>query len=245
MASGKDDAPIALRANRLLATLSPAAAEQLLQTLEPVTLHQRQVLYEPGAPLTAVHFPITAVISLLTPLDDGAAVESALVGREGLCGLALLLGVEQDAMQAVVQVPGAAFRLAAAEFAGAVAREAPLRAALGRYTHVMLVQLAQSAACNGTHRLEQRCARWLLETQHRTDRTVFPLTHHFLASMLGVRRPSVSFALGQLQRAGLVRSARGDITVLDQAGLEAAACGCFGTLTRHIDALLPAAPAMF
>lgn len=236
-----DDARTSLRANRLLATLPPSASARLLQTLEPVVLQHEQVLYEPGTPLTAVYFPIAAVISLLVPLDDGPAVETALVGREGVCGLPLLLGVEQDANRAVAQVPGTALRLAATEFSDLVAREPALRAALGRYTHVLLVQLAQSAACNGTHRLDQRCARRLLETQYRTDLTVFSLTHGFLASMFGVRRPSISLALARLQRAGLVRSERGRITVLDQPGLEAAACGCYRTLARLTDALLPQA----
>jgi CRP-like cAMP-binding protein len=242
MTASSQDAHASLRANRLLASLPCAASEQLLQLLEPVTLQQRQVLYEPGAPLTAVYFPVAAVISLLTPLEDGPAVESALVGREGVCGLPLMLGVEQDTNRAVAQVPGAAFRLAAAQFASLVAREATLRAALSRYTHVLLAQMAQSAACNGTHRLEQRCARWLLETQHRTDLAVFPLTHGFLASMLGVRRPSVSLALRQLQQAGLIHSVRGHIAVLDQSGLEAAACSCYRTVKRLTDALLPEAP---
>jgi CRP-like cAMP-binding protein len=243
MTASSQDAHASLRANRLLASLPHAASEQLLQTLEPVTLQQRQVLYEPGAPLTAVYFPVAAVISLLTPLEDGPAVESALVGREGVCGLALMLGVEQDSNRAVAQVPGAAFRLAAAEFSDLVAREPALRVALSRYTHVLLVQLAQSVACNGAHRLEQRCARRLLETQYRTDLTVFSLTHGFLASMLGVRRPSISLALARLQQAGLVRSARGQIAVLDQSGLEAAACSCYRTVRRLTDALLPEAPA--
>jgi CRP-like cAMP-binding protein len=240
---GEQEAGRALwRSNRLLATLPAAVAGPLRAQLEPAPLVQRQVLYEPGATLDAVYFPLTAVISLVTPLADAPAVESALVGREGVCGLALLWGVEQDANQAVAQVPGLAVRLSAVAFSALVAAEPALRAALGRYAQVLLTQLAQSAACNGTHHLEQRCARWLLETQHRTDRAVFPLTHAFLASMLGVRRSSVSEALRPLQRGGVMRSVHGQITVLDQAGLEAAACGCYRTITQLTDTLLPPTP---
>jgi CRP-like cAMP-binding protein len=197
------------------------------------------VLYEPGRPIGAVYFPLSACISRVIVLADGSSLETALIGNEGLVGLPLYLGIPADTAQAIVQVPGTALRLGAADFRAAVAQDPALPPVLGRYTQFCVSQLGLTAACNALHAVEERCARWLLQLQDRVQRAEFPLTQEFLAALLGVRRPSVTLAAGALQRAGLIRYQRGQVTVLDRQGLEAAACECYGTLAAVQDALLP------
>jgi CRP-like cAMP-binding protein len=196
------------------------------------------VLYEAGEPIDAVYFPLNSVASLRTITDDGAAVEVALIGWEGAVGLPLFLGLEHDGLWAMNQVPGAALTMSAAAFRSAPDRWAPLRQVVGRFAHVVMVQIAQVAGCHRLHPVDERCARWLLQVHDRVGSDTFPLTQDFLATMLGVRRPSVTIAVGLLQRAGLVGQRRGRITVLDRAGLEAAACECYRTLATAIDQLL-------
>jgi CRP-like cAMP-binding protein len=177
-----------------------------------------------------VYFPLTAGISLLTPLEGGAVAETALVGNDGMVGISLFLGEAYAAHRTQVQVPGAALRLGATAFRAALDSEATLRGLLGRYTRVRLIQLARSAACNARHPLDKRCARWLLETQDRVGMTAFPATHELLATMLGVQRTSVTLAAGTLQGAGLIRYHRGRVTIVDRERLEGMACTCYGAI---------------
>lgn len=228
--------------NRLLAALPAGLARRLQQQMEPVTLALRMILYEPGTLITRVHFPDTAVISLLTLFEDGPSVEAALVGRDGMCGLPIFLGAESDATQALVQVPGSALRMTAQRFRGAVDNEPLLRDVLGRYTQILLAQMAQSAACNRLHPIHERCARWLLQTHDRVDEAEFPLTQEFLATMLGVRRAGVTVAAGMLQQAGFIRYGRGRLAVLDRDGLEGSACECYRPIVNVTNRLLPAGP---
>lgn len=225
--------------NRLLAALPPASYARLVPALEPVALPAKQILYEQHAPITHVYFPESAVVSLVTQMDDGSAVESVIVGNDGMVGLPLFLGVPTDVCQAIVQVPDGGLRMAAAAFQAAAAQDAALRGILGRYTQVVIAQMAQSGACNRLHALEQRCARWLLETSDRVEADQFLLTQEFMATMLGVRRSSVSLAAGTLQQADLIRYRRGHITVLDRDGLENAACPCYRIIADVADRLLP------
>lgn len=226
--------------NRLLAALPRDDVATLTPHLEPVSLAIGQILAEPGAVLAHVYFPETAILSVINRMADGAAVEVGTVGNEGLVGLAALLEADASESQTLAQIPGTALRLPAAVLVAAVEARPALRRLVHRYTQAYLTQVAQGAACNRLHGIEARCARWLLMTHDRVGGAdVFPLTQEFLAIMLGVRRSGVTLAAGALQDAGLIRYRRGGIRVLDRAGLEAAACECYGVVRRQFDRLLP------
>jgi CRP-like cAMP-binding protein len=231
--------PTVRPAQRLLAALPAASYQVLAPQLEPVPLRRKQVLYEPDAPIRHVYFPLNAVASLLTLLEEGHAVEAMLVGHQGMVGLPVFLGAASDSCQAIVQVAGEGLRLPVAAFRAAVDQDAALRTLLNAYTQVHISQLAQSSACNRLHPLDERCARWLLQTADAVRGDAFFLTQEFLASMLGVRRSSVTLAAGTLQHAGLITYHRGQITVCDRRGLEDASCACYRVLKALADRLLP------
>ena len=198
----------------------------------------KHVIYEPNGAITHVYFPTGCIISLVTYLEDGSAVEMATIGLEGMVGLPIFLGSDTMPSRAFGQIPGDALRITAAAFKAAIKRNRPLVRVLNRYTQALFNQVAQTTACNRVHLVEQRCARWLLQTHDRVGSDQFFLTQEFLAQMLGVRRSGVSAAAGLLQKAGLIRYARGRITVLDRPGLESAACECYGVIKREFDRLL-------
>ena len=227
--------------NRLLQRLPPDQYAALLPYLEPVELNNRQVLWQPDATIHSVYFPRTCVLSLLTPLSDEPPVEAATVGREGMAGTAVVLGVRVTNVQAITQVSGLAARLDAERFMVHLRQaDGALFSLLLRYAQALQEQTAQSVACNRRHAIGERCARWLLMTQDRVGRDQFGLTQDFLAFMLGVRRASVTVAAGMLQQAGLIRYHRGTITVVDRDGLEAASCECYKVVTRKYEQLLGA-----
>ena len=204
---------------------------------EPYELSLRELVYEPGVPVTHVHFPLTAVISLIT-VSDGRGVEVATVGKEGMAGLPVFLGGLSMPARAIAQVPGGSIRLTARGLDEAVAGDDSLRNILGKYTQALLTQISQSAACNRLHDVEARCARWLLMTDDRVEGSEFIITHEFLAQMLGVRRASVSNAAGVLQKRGLIRYSRGRVIVTNRKGLEAVACACYDITRNEYDRLL-------
>ena len=174
----------------------------------------------------------------MTYLKDGASVEMATVGLEGMVGLPVFLGTDTMPSRAFGQVAGDSLRITTAAFTAEVKRNGPLVRVLNRYTQALFNQVAQTTACNRVHLVEQRCARWLLQTHDRVGSDRFSLTQEFLAQMLGVRRTGVSAAAGLLQKAGLIRYARGRITVLDRPGLESAACECYRVIKREFDRLI-------
>jgi CRP-like cAMP-binding protein len=223
--------------NHLLAALPPADIEALLPYLERVQLEQREMLFEPQVRIVHVYFPETAVVSLTTVLRNGSSVEIGTSGREGMAGLPAFLGESAGSMRAFAQIPGAAIRIEAAAFTRLAAAAGPFHELLLRYTHTFLTQVAQTAACNSAHLVEQRCARWLLMTHDRVDGDDFPLTHEFLAFMLGVRRAGVTLAMGGLQDAQLVRYVRGRVTVIDRAGLEITSCECYAVVRAQYERL--------
>ncbi len=226
--------------NRLLAALAPEDYAALAPHLEPVALSVGQVLAGPGEAFAHVYFPETAVLSVIARMADGAGVEVGTVGNEGLAGVSVLLDTEASPNETLAQIPGTALRVSAAAFTAAVDARPGLRRLLHRYAQAYLTQVAQGAACNRLHGIEARCARWLLMTHDRVGGAdSFPLKQEFLAIMLGVRRAGVTVAAGALQDAGLIRYRRGGIRVLDRAGLEAAACECYGVVRRQFDRLLP------
>ena len=224
--------------NGLLTALPPDVLTQLLPNLHPVPLELREVLYAAEAPVKAVHFMQTGWTSLITQLEDGLTAEVGMVGREGMVGLPLVFGVQTASVEAMIQAPGTALRMEAAAFRHALDEHAALRALLLRYAEFMYAQVAQTAACNGNHGLEQRLARWLLMAHDRSDSDELPMTQGFLATMLCVHRPSVTVAARILQGASLIRYGNGTITVIDRLGLEAAACECHGTVERQYQRLL-------
>lgn len=238
MASGGATEAPGPTTNRLLAALPQEDYARLAPHLEVVDLAFKELIYRPDEPIRFVYFPLDGVVSLLATMADGAAVEVASVGREGMVGLPAFLGARSLAGQAFAQIPGRAARLGADALREATAASGPLRDLLQRYTQAMFDLVAQSAACNRLHPLDERLARWLLMTHDRLGADRFPLTQEFMGQMLGVRRASVSTAAAILQRAGLIRYARGRITVTDRAGLEAASCECYGVIRREFDRLL-------
>lgn len=224
--------------NRLLSSLAPEYRERLLAHLRPVDLPLKRVLYEANVPISAVYFPLSGVVSLVSSMQQGAIVEIATVGNEGLIGVPVLLGATSAPISAFVQVPGEGLCMDADAFRAMLQQDGRLRDLLGRYTQGLFTQIAQSAACNRLHPVEERCARWLLMTHDRVAGDQFLLTQEFLGQMLGARRQAVSAVASILQRADYIRYVRGVITVVDRAGLEAAACECYRIIRDEYDRLL-------
>jgi CRP-like cAMP-binding protein len=214
--------------NHLIDLLPRPLALRLHTLAERVELPRLQVLFEARRPLRHVYFPIDAYVSLLTPMDGGHPdLEVGLVGREGMLGAHLLLGVARAPLRARVQGAGLALRIATAAFRAALADSVALRQVLQRYLSVQMAQLALSAGCQRHHLIGPRLARWLLMSQDRAHAVHFHVTHETLAGLLGVRRVGITVAATALQRLGLIGYRRGEMTVLDRAGLEDAACACY------------------
>ena len=207
----------------------------MLSGLEPVKLVYGQVLYEPTGLIRHVYFPIDCLVSLLTAVDKGRVLEVGMVGNEGMVGMPMVLGIGESAVRALVQGGGTAMRMPASRFRVEFNKNIPLQRALFRYTHLLMAQVSQTAACNRFHEAEGRLARWLLMTSDRLHTDEFLLTHEFLAHMLGVRRVGVTKAAEGLRRKKLIVYSRGHITILDRAQLEKAACVCYRIVKKLQD----------
>jgi len=214
-------------ANLLLAQLTESARKKVIGHLAPVELRLHDVLCEPGDRIRDVYFPVDSSISLITPGAGRTLLEIGLVGNEGMLGVPLLLGVNTSPLRALVQGAGRAWRLDSATFLRSLESVDGLRATLNRYLYVFLAQLLQTGPCGRFHPVEARLARWLLMTRDRAHSNQFRVTHEFLAYMLGVRRVGVTSAASALQRRKLISYARGNVSLLDVRGLEAAACACY------------------
>ena len=231
------------RNNLLIASLPEAEFERWLPELELVDLPLGQVLYESGTTLRHVYFPTTAIVSLLYVMENGASAEIAVVGKEGVVGISLFMGGETTPSRAVVQSAGQGFRLNSRALKNEFNRAGPVLHLLLRYTQALITQMTQTAVCNRHHSLDQQLCRWLLLSLDRLQGNELVMTQELIANMLGVRREGVTESALQLQKAGLIRYARGHITVLDRPGLEKRSCECYAVVKREYDRLLPAGPA--
>jgi CRP-like cAMP-binding protein len=224
--------------NRLLTGLPSADFDRIVPLLSSFPSAVRQVLQEHGKPIESVFFPNGCVTSTTTLMEDGAMVEVATVGREGLVNVTALFLNRAAVGEVMVQVSnGVIFALPIAAFREEIDRNGPFRELVNRYAQAFLFQSMRATACNALHQLEHRCARWLLETRDRVGADEFGLSHEFLSIMLGVHRPTVSVALGTLQRAGFINSRRGTIQVIDGSGLEQASCECYRAIRTHFESL--------
>ena len=230
MPSPKSATPIE---NRLLNLLPAAELDAFRGKLKPVELTPKQLLAEIDRPVENAYFVELGTVSMITLLADGTRIEVGLVGPEGFVGLPLLLGGATSAVDAMVQVEGKALGLSAADFRKALVDAPSLPGLLLRYVDSFYAQVAQTAACNGRHQIEQRLARWLLMTHDRSTANSFTMTQEFMSTLLGVRRPGVTIAVGTLQRAGLIRHARGKVEIIDRPRLEEAACECYAQVARR------------
>lgn len=226
-------------ANHLLASLPPAEWERVGPQLEAIDLPLGKVLYESGAAMSHVYFPTTAIVSLLYVMEDGASAEIAVVGNEGVVGIALFMGGETTPSRAVVQSAGQGYRLRAPVIKDEFNRSGPVMHLLLRYTQALITQMAQTAVCNRHHTLDQQLCRWLLLSLDRLKGSELVMTQELIANMLGVRREGVTEAALKLARLGLIRYARGHITVLDRAALEERVCECYAVVKKEYDRLLP------
>ena len=227
------------RQSHLLAALPDDVCERLFPSLERIELPLGQALYESGDQLNHVYFPTTAIVSLLYVMENGASAEIAVVGNEGIVGIALFMGGETMANRAVVQSSGHAYRLKGQLLRQEFNRSGALQHLLLRYTLALFSQMAQTAVCNRHHSVDQQLCRWLLLSFDRLSSDTLCMTQELIANMLGVRREGVTEAAGNLQNAGLIEYSRGRITVLDRTGLEARVCECYEVVRKEFFRLLP------
>jgi len=234
----KIQTPATSPGNRLLARLPADEYQRLFPELRPMALELKHVMCEPRSVLEFAYFPSEGVVSLLTVMQDGAGIELATIGNEGMVGLPLLLGIADSPSRAVVQVPSAGLRMPADKLKAEISRDTPLRRLLLLYNGAFLFQISQGVACNGLHTVQRRCCRWLLMTHDRVGTDEFPITHEFLSQMLGVRRASITDVLRPLQKDGLIRYSRGKMMVLDREALEASTCECYRIVVQEYQRLL-------
>lgn len=221
--------------NRLLAALPREEYERLAPHLNRVSFEQGQSLYEPNEPIEYAYFSLTGVTSMIVTTRDGATVEIGLAGREGFVGYQPLLGMKSAPNGAITQIPGYALQISSKTLKDEFDRGGSLQTILLRHIQSQIVQMAQGAACNRLHEVNERLARWLLMMHDRAETDKLPLTHEFLSQMLGANRATVSLAAGVFQQAGLIRYARGVVTILSREGLEQIACECYGVVKAEFD----------
>ena len=222
--------------NRLLSALPREEHDRLVPHLVKVSLPLRDILYEANGPIAHVFFPLNGVVSLVI-MDGGFTLEVGIIGNEGLVGTPIFLGADRSPTRAIAQIPGDALRMEAKVFQKEMRRDGPLYGLVQRYTQAMINQISQSIVCNRRHSVAKRMCRWLLMS-HDRGADEFPLTHEFLAQMLGVRRPTLTSVAGTLQKAGLINYHRGTIRVIDRKGLETACCECYKVVSKEFDRLL-------
>lgn len=228
--------------NALLRALAAEDMEAIGPALEAVALVKDHPIFLPGEPASHVWFPNSGMISIVALDDKGSAIEVVTVGHQGMTGLSVVLGSETMIYSSMVQVPGDGWRIETAAFRRLLDRRPAIRSVMLRYVLAAMTQMGQNTACSQLHNVDARCARWLLLAHDDVAGDTFPLTQDYLAMMLGVTRPSVSEAASSLQKTGLIRYVRGQITILNRPGLEAASCECYGIVRREFERLLDVEP---
>jgi CRP-like cAMP-binding protein len=221
--------------NEILLSLPAEDFGLLRPYLQLVDLPLKKTLIVPDEPIRHVYFPDQGVASMLALLEGGGSVEVGMIGRDGMVGIHILLGVDTVNQECVVQIPGAGWRMEVAAFRETAIRSRSLSSSLHRFTMAFLLQVSQTAACNAAHQLDERLARWLLMTHDRADGDQLPLTHEYLSIMLAVRRSGVTTAAGALQKAGIIRYASGHITILNREALEMSSCECYRAVKDQSD----------
>jgi CRP-like cAMP-binding protein len=227
-----------LHTTSLLAALPKGSRERLFAKTQQVSLSVNDILYQTGDAITAVYFPLTCVISMMTEMRNGETIEIATVGNEGVIGIPAYLGIDLAMARGVTQVSGEARRMSVEDFKRAVRNDDDLDTILGRYTYALLMQIARSGGCNSLHSVEERYARWLLMMHDRTNADVFAFTQEFLSRMLGVSRSRVNIVTGGLKKSGWLKHSRNQITVLDWKGLEASSCDCYRFIKEEFARIL-------
>ncbi|HEX7997038.1 MAG TPA: Crp/Fnr family transcriptional regulator [Pyrinomonadaceae bacterium] len=233
-----NQAPCPTTANRILNALTRSEYERLTPHLEAVKLLKGEALYHPDQPITHVYFPDSGTVSIVAPFEDGATVEVGMVGNEGMFGVSIFLGSISTPLLAQVQMPGDGLRMRADVLRKEFKKGGQLQDLLLRYTQAFITQIAQTAACNRAHGMEERLAKWLLMCQDRSHSKDLELTQEFIATMLGARRASVTEAAGQLQKSGFISYCRGQIRINDREGLEALSCECYPTIKKEFNRLI-------
>jgi CRP-like cAMP-binding protein len=233
----RDEAAGKSESNVVLLSLPEKEYNLLRPHLEPTDLPQYEILEEPGEKIDFTYFLNDGMASLVALSHDGRSVEVGIVGKEGMVGMSLVAGLRRGTFRAIMQMAGSGVRVRAEVFQDILLSAPVLRAQLGKFALMHGMQVAQLAACNRLHEVEQRLARWLLMCQDHRDSQLLPLTHEFLAQMLGTGRPSVSLAAGSLENAGLIENLRGSVKILNRKNLEEAACECYGVIQRFNDGL--------
>jgi CRP-like cAMP-binding protein len=221
--------------NRLLDCLPKTDFKRIETLFKAVALEAKQILNTAGSPIDYVYFPKSGIISAMAVMEDGTAIEVATIGKEGISGLTAFIGGKTSPYEVMVQVSGEALRMKASALQQEVNSYTALRETLVRYHTAFSTQVSYAVACNGLHTVEKRCCRWLLMTQDRVGSNILPLTHEFLAIMLGVRRASVTDVLQPIQERGTIRSVRGKIEILDRPALESLSCECYRMINREFD----------
>jgi CRP-like cAMP-binding protein len=225
--------------NRLLLALPPRDLRQILPHLEEIPCPRDQVLLDADSPLEGIFFPDSGVVSVVAVYADGSSIEMATIGREGCTGFQAVFGARQSSARFLVQLPGTARKMRIGAFRDATEAISSFRTLMYAYVQAFLEQVLVSAACNGAHNLKQRLARWILMMRDRGDDDTLPLTQHLLAELLGVHRPSITGAVQALEQQRLIRSARGQITILDRQGLIRASCECYELVRMRVASHLP------
>lgn len=230
LAGARSDAAGKAVRNLILLSLPDKEYNLLRPHLEPMELPQYKILHEPGEKVAFTYFLNDGMVSLVALSLDGRSVEVGILGKEGMVGMSLTAGLRRETFRAIMQMAGSGLRIRSEIFLNVLFSSSSLRSELGRFGLILGMAAAQLAACNRLHEIEQRLARWLLMCQDRFDSQLLPLTHEFLAQMLGTGRPSVSLAAGALESAGLIENLRGTVKILNRKSLESAACECYGVI---------------
>lgn len=239
LASGQTSSKVHKKGtNQLLSLLSPDERERILARCELLPLKIEHVLYDVGDPINHIHFPLFGMVSMVLGSEEGGTIEVGVIGNEGVLGTPIALGAQRSHVKALIQVEGEFLRMSVQDFQLELQRSSVLTQFVHRFAHALTIQISQSVMCNRLHPMEERICRWLLMVHDRAGTDEIQLTQRFIAEMLGIRRPSVTVAAGMLQKAGFIDYSRGNVIILNRAGLEETACECYALVNQELEALM-------